>query len=642
MVTRIFALIIGIDSYKSGTIWNLLSCVEDAKRIKHWLVNDLNVPRDQIRLLLDSQASKEGIENNFMEHFTNNAAIEPGDAMLLYFAGHGSVITAPVDWFHTGPATGNAEVLCPYDHDTKQGAGRIAGISDRSLDAMIYELSKVKGNNITFIADCCFSPIQSRENIRDRSRTRWTPTVKAIADDLFRGLWTGARGQPHTSRLGISGLRPSTHTFLAACGSGDKAVEGKDGGRFTTHFLRAASTLALHRTSYSQIVDHISYNEAGNHPKPICKGQLKDGIVFNGVPFVPDARYFPVRLEHDKQLRVEIGAIHGVVEGSELSLHLHNFRCSRNTTLCLVVVSDVHPTWCHVQSSSPSKHPRVCWAQVIRWNSRRPFRVNLKSTCTSLIKAWKLRRSMSTKVEPSSRQGLNILRVRHAAEADISVKFGSRQVIVERHDDLIVSNCRRIVKIEQSNALDVVDDAARFHLHLHRRNPENPLKDLVHMELYRLDLTSWETSSPNLLRDGKAVISYQRGDIFSVNIQNRSEYDLWPYLAYMDPNCYGITMLSHPDSSSKLPPLPKHSSFEIGSGMPGSEALSFALADHDHLDSGFLKLFLSQSPVSMGSIEQGPTFNWNIFTDQDVPSQAGEVGLIWDTDIACVTFLRHQ
>jgi hypothetical protein len=196
-----------------------------------------------------------------------------------------------------------------------------------------------------------------------------------------------------------------------------------------------------------------------------------------------------------------------------------------------------------------------------------------------------------------------------------------------------------VVKIEKRDGLEIVEDAARFNLHLYRRNPENPLRNLVHMELFSLDPVTWNKSSGNLLNDGKALIAYDRSAIFSITLSNRSKSDLWPYLAYMDPNCYGITMLYQPDASLKTSPLPKGGRLEIGSGKPGSEALSFALSDHDHYDSGFLKLFLSPTPVSMSMIEQGPSITWSSSSDMNNPIFES-TNAIWDTDMACVTFLR--
>ena len=115
MAARLFALIVGIDKYKSGNIWDLETCVNDAQSIKRWLTHDLHVPRDRICLLTDKQATQRNIEDSFMKHLVNNPAIEPGDAIIFYFAGHGSSLRAPKGWF--GHNSKSVEVLCsqiPY------------------------------------------------------------------------------------------------------------------------------------------------------------------------------------------------------------------------------------------------------------------------------------------------------------------------------------------------------------------------------------------------------------------------------------------------------------------------------------------------------------------------------------------------
>lgn len=89
MSFRVFALIIGIDRYKSGNVWNLTSCEDDAQNMKRWLTQSLSVPRDHICLLLNNKATKQRIEDSFMAHLVNNPEIESGDAIIIYFAGHG-------------------------------------------------------------------------------------------------------------------------------------------------------------------------------------------------------------------------------------------------------------------------------------------------------------------------------------------------------------------------------------------------------------------------------------------------------------------------------------------------------------------------------------------------------------------------
>lgn len=647
MATRLFALIIGIDTYQSGGIWNLHACVEDATRMKRYLSDGLHVPLDQIRILLDRQATKEAIEDSFMEHLTNNPAIDRGDAIVIYFAGHGSIIPAPSGWFQgSPPISSEVQVLCPYDHDTKQHGERVSGISDRSIHALIRELSQTKGDNITFIADCCFSLPTLPPNNRDRSHIRWTPTTKAKPDDLYTGLWPGARGLPHMEGFGFYDKFASTHVFLSACSPGGKAVERKDGGRFTSNFIQATTELAFHRTSYEVLFDHLNQIMTSEGQRPSCTGQNKTRVIFDALPFVIDARYIPVGSDHSTRVRVEAGAIQGIVAGTELSLHLHNYRGSINPQIATLLISEVHPTWSLGDLlSSNTAAPKVGWAKVTRWNNRRPFRIHLKAAVVSLYQRWKVRRKISAKPGGSpSKSGLNIIRVPNATQADVSLSVGFRSNTAELHNPPSPTISRRAVRTDQRDALEVIDEAARFYMHFHRRNPEYPLKDLVTMELFRLNPLTWVKVGNNLLEDGKASIPYEKGAIFTIIINNQSDMDLWPYLFYMDPHFFGITILYHPEQHSIMPPLPRHAHLQIGSGRPGSEAISFAFPDHDCLDSGFLKLFLTPKPVPIGMIEQGPAPSSLAVPGQFayLPPVGNAPDRIWDTISAYIQLLRSH
>jgi hypothetical protein len=391
MATRLFALLIGIDNYKSGHIWNLDYSRDDAKRIKSWLVDDLCVPRDQIRMLLDGEATKYSIENTFTTHLVDNPNIQRGDAMLVYFAGHGSTVAAPRDWFSGVSRPSNVEVLCPYDHDTKTPDGRVAGISDRSMRTLISDLCKAKGDNITLILDCCFSPQWSRANVRERQSTRWTPTIKATPEDLVKGLWKGPSGSPPEDKgRGFYWKYVTTHTVLGACPHGQHAKEGKDGGRFTTALLEAREHLTLHRTTYTALMSHLTVEEGRN---PVCVGIHKDRIVFGAIPFMADSRYVSINTSQDSQFRVDVGAIHGVVEGTEFSIHSHNRRGSLNPSIASIRVSEVHPTWSLAQASDDSTMQDMTigrWAQITRWNNGgMPLKVYAKKLCAKIVGGWK-------------------------------------------------------------------------------------------------------------------------------------------------------------------------------------------------------------------------------------------------------------
>lgn len=644
MATRIFALLIGIDRYKSGHIWNLESCTDDAQSIRHWLTHDLHVPRDHICTLLDSQATKRNIEDKFMSHLVNNSNIEPGDAILFFFAGHGSCLRAPNGWFERGG--GEVEVLCPYDHDTRVAEGRIAGISDRSLNAMLRDLCEVKGDNITVILDTSPSPPRGRDGSREKHpHTRWTPTVKASPDDLLSGLWKSAmtHRKQTLNEHGFTGVSCDTHVVLAACSPGWSAHEGKSGGNLTRALLTCKDNTAIHKLTYADLRVELTALMDG-HQQAVCVGENRDRVLFDGAPFVPDARYAFAAIYDHESLRIDAGAIHGVVEGTEFSIHKHNCRGSLNPTMGAYYAVEVHPTWCLARNRNQATSiTREGWARITRWNNRTPFCVHVRK---SLF--WALRRCRLCSELPN-RKGVNIARVKNAADADMSVTLRRRELIVERQDALIASNCRRVIRLpseQMRSDLKIIDAASRFHLHLHRKNPQKPLLDMVNMELYRLDPSTWARTSGNLLVDGRAqIVDDGKGSIYAVVLHNHSNTDLWPYLAYMDATGYSISMVYHPDASMSAPPLRKHSHMVIGSGTIDSEALSFALAEDADTGAGFMKLFVSSTFTPMTSIEQGPSpplaaIKKTKLEKRDLQEKQAED--IWDSMIACITVVRKQ
>ncbi|KAF8135416.1 hypothetical protein EV363DRAFT_1429170 [Boletus edulis] len=621
MASRLFALLIGIDNYKSGRIWNLEACADDARRMMQWLVHDLHVSSTNIALLANKDATKRRIEDVFMSHLVNNPAISQGDAILIYFAGHGSSMPAPRDWCEGKPR--HVEVLCPYDHDTMGPEGRVAGISDRSLCSMLGELSAVKGDNITLMLDCSFSSTQLAESRHDRRGLRCTPTEKAQKEDLFNGLWRGAIGKRFNGEHGFHQDNCPTHTLLAACKPGEMATEWKEGGRFTQEFLTMKKAIPLHQLRYFEISKRL--HPAGRVPQhPVCLGQHKDRVLFDGVPFVPDTSFVPVQEDKDG-LRLHMGTIHGVVEGTVFSVHSHNRCGSLNPSLDSFRVYEVHQTWSLARRKSVNKRgERGSWARITRWNTRTPFHVYMKKTCSSIFRQLFCRPSPDELDGIPVKEGLNIMEVENSTMADISVGVHSRAVRVQGALNQLAPPHRPVLEIEKR------DEAARYHMHLHRTNPENPFRDHLQLELYLVDPQSQRREGQNLLINGKADLVRTSGKSYTVVLRNDSDKDLWPYLAYMDSNGVDIHLLYHPQPSSPIPTLPKHGSLEV-------TLRSFSLPPL--LDSGFLKLFVSTSYTSLGNLEQSAIPIQLPQTELLVPRhQLGYDGQGWDTALAILNF----
>ncbi|KAF8904416.1 hypothetical protein CPB84DRAFT_1772985 [Gymnopilus junonius] len=642
MSGRMFALLIGIDIYKSTTISNLQSCAEDAKRMRNWLVDEFNVPIDHICLLLDSKATKENIEICFMEHLVNNSFIGRGDAIIIYFAGRGSYLSAPTDWFQDDASAGVVQVICPHDYDVKLSQGRNAGISDRSFHALLEDVISAKGDNVTIILDCCFSPTET-PGVRNRHSTRWTKPTKAVPDDLYSCLWIGARGKPSTSRFGFFDPM-SLHTVLAACPPGGKALESIEGGNFTTCFLHAAAYLPLHRTSYAYFIDYLR-QEVGDHDQFFCSGKQKDKTFFDGIPFVPDNHFFSASLENDSAnlVRINLGAMHGVTAGTDISLHLHNYSFSFNPPLAVSCVFEVQPSSSlALLGPATSGIPRSCCAKISKWNNPCPLRIYLKPSFTSFIRFRTFKNSLSIKRGRGfTKSGINVLRVRQKDLADVSIRLDVKNLLIE-HKQVLSEYENGLMKVADKHTIQAVDAAAQFCFQLLRKNTISPLRNLIDMEIHRFDVASSLPIGENLLQEGVALIPYKRGDVYSIKFQNNSHIDIWPYVAYMDPTLHSIILLYNPKPTCRKAPLPKNGSLEIGPDtFPlGSGTLSLDLFEYGNIKSVYLKLFFSSIPVNLKVLEQDPIPEW--FSEessvQSAPCSPSDE-IEWDTALASLIFV---
>lgn len=151
MYHRIFALLIGIDDYKSPTIPSLSGAVADANAFLKYLCGTLDIPRDNITVLLDKSATRKAILDAF-NHLKDDARIQHGDAIFIYFAGHGSEILAPVGW-EAGGTSCRIQVIIPQDYCDTNGQ-EVQAIPDRTIGALVECIAENKGNNIVRAQRC--------------------------------------------------------------------------------------------------------------------------------------------------------------------------------------------------------------------------------------------------------------------------------------------------------------------------------------------------------------------------------------------------------------------------------------------------------------------------------------------------------
>ncbi|KAK0186894.1 peptidase C14, caspase domain-containing protein, partial [Armillaria mellea] len=150
------AVLIGIDAYESNP---LRGCVRDTLMVERYLTEDLSVPKHRIQRLLGSN------EHTSLDSYhiptrvniiqtllglINNAEIQKGDNIIIYFSGHGSRYSTAGYCANTNDSI---ESLCPIDR-TESNGSHIPDISDREINKVLQNISRAKGHHVTFILDC--------------------------------------------------------------------------------------------------------------------------------------------------------------------------------------------------------------------------------------------------------------------------------------------------------------------------------------------------------------------------------------------------------------------------------------------------------------------------------------------------------
>jgi uncharacterized caspase-like protein len=101
------ALVIGIDAYGGG--YELKGCVNDARAMTDILREKFDFSHENIRLLTDAAATKDGILDAFDDLIE---ATNADDVVVFFFAGHGSRLG---DMEKRTKASGYTTALCPVD-----------------------------------------------------------------------------------------------------------------------------------------------------------------------------------------------------------------------------------------------------------------------------------------------------------------------------------------------------------------------------------------------------------------------------------------------------------------------------------------------------------------------------------------------
>lgn len=163
---RKLALLVGINDYPPGTGWNALNgCVTDVQMQKNLLVYGFGFNPDDIVILENQAATRDGILTAFEEHIIKQA--KPGDVAVFHYSGHGSQVIDPDGESIDGLNSTFVPIDCPVPVGYPHTEGPVNDIMGHSLFLL---MSAVQTENLTVVLDSCHSGGGKRGNLTIRSR----------------------------------------------------------------------------------------------------------------------------------------------------------------------------------------------------------------------------------------------------------------------------------------------------------------------------------------------------------------------------------------------------------------------------------------------------------------------------------------
>lgn len=356
------ALIIGIDKYPNlSKQAQLEGCVRDARQVAELLETRFEFPADQIRLLLDEQATQAGILDALKRLASE---VRENDAVVIHYSGHGSQRTArkkAVD-----RASDMEETLVAHDsgHDDPHPN---MDVSSDELRGWISELT-AKTPNVTLILDCCHSGTLATM----RHDGRPAPKVRSVKPD-FRKPPTL---EPRSNKRDVTG--PASfirHVVIAACRDRESAHETvfEDGshGALTWNLLRELESLPDGACpTYLDVFEPVRSRVNGEFAaqQPQLEG-VRDRELFGLSELVP-ASFLPVQQREADRVVLGGGATCGVAEKSVWTVHPPQAREGAETlgrvevyevrgmTAKARILDEVRPgaidRWCRAMEETPA------------------------------------------------------------------------------------------------------------------------------------------------------------------------------------------------------------------------------------------------------------------------------------------------
>ena len=335
---RRLALLVGISKYerskptKTPPDWWDLNCENDVIALKKVLMERFRFREQDIRVLTNSAATREGIVKAFETHLIKNA--EPGAVVYFHYSGHGQRVADD----NGDEEDGLDETLVTANYKTQSAKdGAETNLRDDTIGELLQRLrslmvdpadKKFKGN-IAVTMDCCFSGTNTRGHklppgngrLRDRGRN-WIEEIDGPRPKKStRGQADDAGGLLGQGEAGAQG-----YVVLSATRNNQTAKEKEDEqanpmGAFTFYLARALDDPAnkSFRALFERVNAELAADLTIHEQNPTLEGNA-DTELFSGTA-VPRDSYVVVQVAESDAVVLPVGQVHDATAGSRFALY---------------------------------------------------------------------------------------------------------------------------------------------------------------------------------------------------------------------------------------------------------------------------------------------------------------------------------
>jgi len=236
---NVWAVVVGVNRY--AKVRPLKYAVNDAKTFYSHLMEFNRIPRENVTLLLDQEATLTRLRSTLGTHLKNKAGQD--DMVIIFFAGHGATekdVMSP-------DGDGLEKYLLPYDADPKDLYATALPMGEISK---IF--TRIQSERLVFIADSCYSGASG-------GRTIDVSGIRATISDGFLDRIAGGKGRVIITASGANevsaeydNLKQGVFTYYLVEGLKGKADTDKDGSITVDEVYRYVSETVPRATNQEQ------------------------------------------------------------------------------------------------------------------------------------------------------------------------------------------------------------------------------------------------------------------------------------------------------------------------------------------------------------------------------------------------------